>query len=171
ATRSASQSTPVATFCFATLHRSLDPLAVQRYIQTLSFLLFGDAQTSGHVDDFQNDEAGCEAVDQRGAHTPQLGEDRSVGAADFLAGEDPREQSTDDAADTMHPERVERIVIAQRTLQRGRCEEAYDAGNETDDDRGRGSDEARRRRDRDQSCDGAGGDTQETRFALDDPFG
>src|ERR1700690_2191941 len=143
----------------------------ERNVHAVPFLFLGDAQTNGHVDDFQNDKADHKAVNQRGPYAPQLGHYRSIGPADFLAGEDTREQGTDDAADTVHTERVERIVIAQRTFKRSGCEETNDTGNQANYDRGRGPDKARRRRDRDQSCDGARGYSQDTGLALDDPFG
>jgi len=37
----------------------------------------------------------------------------AISTADFLAGEDAGEQGADDAADTMHAERVERVVISK----------------------------------------------------------
>ena len=46
----------------------LDVLAVQRYVQSFPLVFFADAQADGHIDDFENEVADDEAVDQGGEH-------------------------------------------------------------------------------------------------------
>ena len=45
-----------------------DALPVQRNIKAFAFLLFRHAQADGHVDDFQDDEAHRESIDERHGH-------------------------------------------------------------------------------------------------------
>src|ERR1700704_4653066 len=87
-----------------------DVLAVQRYVEPFPLLFFADPQSNGHIDDFEDDVADDEAVDQGGEYTFQLRDDASGQATiERRAGEYAREQCADDATDAVHPERIERI--------------------------------------------------------------
>src|SRR6202142_2212621 len=118
----------------------LHSFPVKGDIQALALLFLGDAQADRHVDDFQDDEAHHEAVDQRGSNAPELSDYRSICAADFLAGEDARQQRADDAANAVHAESVERVVITERVFQGSGSEETQHAGSNTDDHRRCGTD-------------------------------
>src|SRR2546430_3425795 len=149
----------------------LDVLAVQRYVEPFALLFFADPQSNGHIDDFEDDVADDEAVDQGGEHAFQLGEDASgLATIERRAGKSTREQCADDATDAVHPERIERIVVTHSLLERSRGEEADDPGGHADDDRGCGHHEPRSRRDRHQAGDGTGGDDEHTSVALDGPL-
>src|SRR5438132_8538784 len=144
---------------------------MQRYVEPLPFLVLGDPQSNGHIDDFEDEVADNKAVDQGGEHAFELRDDTSgLSAIERRAGENTREQCTDDAADTVHAEGIERVVVTERLLQRGRGEEADDPGGDADEDRRRRHDEARCRRDGHQARDRTRGDAQHTRFPLDGPF-
>src|SRR2546422_749783 len=102
----------------------LDVLAVQGYVEPLPFLVLGDPQSNGHIDDFEDEVADNKAVDQGGEHAFQLRDDTSgLSTIKRRAGENTREQCTDDATDAVHAERIERIIVSERLLQRGRGEE------------------------------------------------
>src|SRR4029077_6903165 len=103
-------------------------LAVQRYVQPFPFLLLVDPQSNGHIDDLEDDVAHGETVDQGGEHAFQLGEDASgLAAIERGAREYAREQRANDSAYAVHAERVERIIVTQRPLQRSRGEKADDS--------------------------------------------
>ena len=57
-----------------------------------------------------------------------------AGAAEERRGEDAGADRADDAADAVHAEHVERVVIAQRVLDRRAGDEAHDAGHEAEHD-------------------------------------
>src|SRR6185312_10500529 len=107
--------------------RLFDALAVQAEVEALALLLLGDAKAHDHVDHLEQDEAANAADDQRRRHGAELHEEVAVGAADRLDVERTGEERPDDAADAVHAEGVERIVVAQRALDRRRGEEADDA--------------------------------------------
>src|SRR6185437_5602125 len=66
---------------------------------------------------------------------PQPGNAGMGGAGDHRGGgEHPRQQRAEDAADAVDAEHVERIVIAETLLERGRGEIAHRAGDGADDD-------------------------------------
>src|SRR6184192_4690780 len=56
----------------------LDVLAMQRYVEPFPLLFFGDPQSDGHIDDFEDEVADHEAVDQGGEHALQLRDDASA---------------------------------------------------------------------------------------------
>ena len=62
---------------------------------------------------------------------------RPFGPADRLDREYAGQDRPDDAADAVHAENVERIVVADGALDRGRGEEAADAGRSPDPERAR----------------------------------
>src|ERR1700722_4241251 len=138
--------------------RLLDALPMQGDVQALAFLFLADAQTNGHVDGFQDEKTGHEAIGHRDRDAFELNPQRTVHAADFLADKHPGQQRADDAADAVHAERVERVVILQRMFERSRGEKAYDPGDEADDHRRSRPYESGRRRDGNQSRHGARGD-------------
>jgi hypothetical protein len=94
----------------------LDFFPVQRNVQALAFLLFGDAQSNGHVDYLQKDEADDKAINHRGSDPPQLRDDGAVAPLISLLAKTPGQQRADDAADAVHAEGVQRIVITERTF-------------------------------------------------------
>src|SRR6266851_6299405 len=154
-----------------TLVTSSNLLAVQADVETLPLLVLGDAQADHHVDHFEDDQASHATDEQRGKYAVELGHEASVGAADFLDVEHAREECTDDAADTVHTERVQRVIVAEHPLHRCRREEAEYAGRNADDESARDADKTRGRSDRYQTRDCARGDAEHRRFALDQPLG
>src|ERR1700731_920089 len=149
----------------------LDVLAVQRYVQPLAFLFLVDAQANGHIDDLEDRVADDEAVNHGRHYGFRLREDASgLTAIERRAGKNTREQCTDNPADAVHAERIERIVVTKRLLKRCRGEEADDPSGHADDDCRRRHHEPGSRRDGHQSGDRAGGYAEHTRFALDGPF-
>src|ERR1700721_2113538 len=113
--------------------RLLDALPMQGDVQTLALLLLADAQPDGLFDDYQDHVTRDESVDDRRRHTLQLCEHRTVHSADFLAHEHAREQRADDAADAVHAESVQRIVVAQHLLERSCRNETQDSRGDPDD--------------------------------------
>ena len=68
-----------------------------------------------------------------------------------VGGEDAGEDRAQRSARAVHAEGIQRIVVAELALHRGHHEEAEDAGQETDQQRGKGLHETGGRRDGDQS--------------------
>ena len=87
-----------------------------------------------------------------------------------LDGEHAGEQGADDPADAMHAEHVERVVVAEHVLERGRRPEADDAGGEADHQGAARQHEAGGRGDRDQAGDGTRSDAEHAGLALGDPL-
>src|SRR6266851_4258536 len=104
----------------------LDAFPMQRNIQSFALLLLGDPQPDGLLDYLQNDETPRESINDGHGDAFQLSEHGGVQTADLLAGEYAGEQRADNAADTVHAEGVQGVVVAQRVLQGGCCNEAYD---------------------------------------------
>lgn len=75
-----------------------------------------------------------------------------------------------DAADAVHAERVQGVVILQPGLELRDSEEANDARDAPSDKRADRTHIASRRRDRHQARHDARADSQHTGFSLDDPF-
>src|SRR5258708_402444 len=98
---------------------------MQGNIQAFALLLLGDAEPNGHIDDLQNDETRRESINDGHGNAFQLNEHGAVQTADLLAGEYAGEQRADNAADSVHAERVQRVVVAQGVLEGGCCNEAY----------------------------------------------
>src|SRR6266496_2104688 len=165
---------PAYSGCYGarpSLVTSSNLLAVQADVETLPLLVLGDAQADHHVDHFEDDQASHATDEQRGKYAVELGHEAGVGAADFLDVEHAREECTDDAADTVHTERVQRVIVAEHPLHRCRREEAEYAGRDADDESARDADKARGRSDGDQTRDCARGDAEHRGFALDQPLG
>src|SRR3979490_1107481 len=113
-----------------------DVLAVQRYVEPFPLYFFADPHSNGHIDDFEDDVADDEAVDQGREHAFQLRDDASgLAAIERRAGKSTREQCADDATDAVHAERIERIVVTHSLLKRSRGQEADNPSRHADDDR------------------------------------
>src|SRR5258708_20376300 len=106
---------------------------MQGNIQAFALLLLGDTQPDGYVYCLQNDETRRESINDGHGDTFQLNEHGAVQTADLLAGEYAGEQRADTAADSVHAERVQRVIVAQRVLERGCCNEASDPRTPPDD--------------------------------------
>ena len=91
-------------------------------------------------------------------------------AAESRVVEHARQDGAEDAADAVHAEHVERVVVAERALQLRDREQADHAGQQADDDRAHRTDPAAGRGDRDETGDGAGSCTEHGRRAAEDPF-
>src|SRR6266568_8748766 len=109
----------------------LHPFAVETYIETFALLFFRDAQADDHVDYLEDDEAADAADYQRRTDGRKLDPDDCVNAADFLDVEESGEDRADDAADAVHAECIQRIVIAEGLLDGRRREEAGDPRRDT----------------------------------------
>src|SRR6202795_3755237 len=116
-------------------HFLFDVFAMQRHVETFTFLFFRDTQTHEHVDDLQQDEADHAALDQRGEHALGLQQDTAVRAADVLDREDAGQERAENTAYAVDAERVERIVVAELRLE-PRCRpEADHASQDADHER------------------------------------
>jgi len=80
-------------------------------------------------------------------HLHRIAFEQAGGAAVLVDREHAGEQRAGGAADSVHPERVERVVIAEHVLEAGAAPVADDAGRDADPERAHRTDEARRRRD------------------------
>src|ERR1022692_52842 len=126
----------------------LHPLAVKTYVETFAFLFFGDAQADHHVDDLEDDETTDPGDCQSRTDGAKLDHEVGVRAADVLDVEHAGQQGADNAADAVHAESVERIVVVEHFLDVGRREKAEHARCNADDKCTRDADKARRRCDR-----------------------
>src|SRR6266508_2287362 len=122
----------------------LDSFTMQREIEAFALRFFGDAQTDDEVDDLEDD-CGSDAAEHHGHYDaldldPDLARvavdeaDRRIAALDRHGGEHAGQQRTDGAADAMHAEGIQRVVIAELVLEPGRGEKAADAGGDADHD-------------------------------------
>src|SRR5258708_17027453 len=114
---------------------------MQHDIEALALLVRRDAQAVGQqADDLEDDEGDDGAVGDRDRHAIKLRADlpdiavdpahRRFGPGHDLRRERAGQNGAQRAADAMDAERIERIVVTQRVLERGAGEEADDAGNE-----------------------------------------
>src|SRR5580704_6827413 len=117
--------------------RLLNGLAVQREIETLLLDLGGHPQPDDHVDDLENDQRHDHVVDEDRADADRLVDDlhrialeQSGGAAVLADREHAGENRAGGAADPVHPEGVERVVVAERVLEAGAAPVADDAGRD-----------------------------------------
>ena len=81
-----------------------------------------------------------------------------------------REYSSERSADTVHPERIERIVVAEFALQRRARQEADDAGGDSDDQSRHRLDKTGGGRDSDQTRHGPRTRPQHAGLAPQTPF-
>ena len=142
-----------------------------RDVQPFALVFFRDTQADGQVADLvrdERDDAGPEDRDADGLGLdPQLGDvARVLGLARDPVGHDVRapeirryeyagQRRTQDAADRVHAEDVQRVVHADHLLQAVHTPQADDAGQKADDECARDADVARCRCDRHESRDRA----------------
>ena len=86
-------------------------------------------------------------------------------------GDDGGAERTDDAADAMDAEHVERVVILEHRLQRHDGPQADHAGNRAEDDRTHRSGKAGGRGDGDETGDGTRGSTEQRGMATGELLG
>src|SRR5262244_2155303 len=156
---------------------SVNGLAVQREIETLALHLIADAQSDEDVDDLEDDQRHDGVVDEDDDdaldlvdHLHRVAFDQAGGAAVLLDREHAGEQRADGAADGVHAEGVERIIVAQHALQAGAAPVAEDAGGDADAQRADRADEARRRGNGDKAGNGAGADAHDRGLAPHHPL-
>src|SRR5579872_1185320 len=102
--------------------RLRDAFAVERDVESLALFIGADAKTDRDVDELENDEAHDKAPHQGCDHSAQLQEYAAVRPADLLADQGSGEEGADDSAHAVHAEGVERIIVAERLLERRRGE-------------------------------------------------
>src|SRR5208337_111546 len=148
-------------------------------VEAGGFLLGGDAQSNGLIDDEEQDQRthdgnspgngdagrlveqlGPVAVDGAGGHV--FAEDRVDGAGGKEAGE----QRADGSTGAMHAKGVKGVVVAEAAFNRKDHERADHAGDEADEERGEGLDEAGSGGDGDQPGDAAGDGAQSGGLAV-----
>ena len=136
---------------------------MQPKIEAVPLDIFFDTQADDDVDKFQQYGTGDCAPDDRRDDAPGLCYDltgiafqQPLGAADRFRREHAGQQGADDAADAMHAEHVERVVVTAGLLEPGRAPVARDARNDPDGQRADRIDEAGCRRDGTEAGDGAG---------------
>src|SRR3989338_1049961 len=132
--------------------------AVGRDVQTFAFGFFRDAQTHDQVNNLVGDE-GHDAG-------PHDGDDDTFGLDQQLAGdgvvvaldaaeragrEHAGQQGTDDAADAVHTEHVQRVARAEHLLEARDAPQAQEDGHQTDDDGTHGAHRSASRGDGDQT--------------------
>src|SRR5262249_19183670 len=166
---------------------SVNDLAVQREIETLALHLIADAQPDEDVHDLEDDQRHDGVVDEDDDdaldlvdHLHRVAFDQAGRAAVLLdrehageqraAGDRAGEKRADGAADGVHAEGVERIIVAQHVLQAGAAPVAEDAGGDADAQRAERADEARRRGNRHEAGNGAGADADDGRLAPHHPL-
>src|ERR1700730_2140948 len=127
---------------------------MQREIETVAFDVLRHAQADKHLDHGEDDQAGDSIIDEDDGDPDALVEELtnvslqySRGSAVLLDREHPGQQRPDDAADRMHAEAIQRIVIAEHPLQPGASPVAEHAGGNSDGKGPDGSDETGSRSD------------------------
>src|ERR1700688_1853278 len=126
-------SAPTAT------RRLLNGLAVQRQIEPVAFDLFTDAQTDHQIDELQDDQRDDHVVAKDDADAdaliddlPPIAFERAGRAAIFADGEYAGEDAAGGAADAVHAEGIESVVIAEHVLEPGAAPVADDARRDAD---------------------------------------
>ena len=152
--------------------------AVLGVVEAFDLGFFRDAEAA--ADDFGDAEGdgGCGTAPEDGDDDgfgldPELGTDGAgfaALAAEGFRAEDAGEEGTDDAADTVDAEDVERVVVTEGVLEFGGAEVAEDAGGGSDGDGAHGSAGAAGGGDGDEAGDRSGGDADGGGFAADDPL-
>src|SRR6266851_4676655 len=103
---------------------SFEPFAVQAEVETFALRFFGDAQSDRCVNDLE-DNVAADAADKQGSqHTVDLDHQVGIDAADILDVEHAGKDRTDYAANAVHTERIQRVVVAEHLLYRRRRKEA-----------------------------------------------
>src|ERR1700676_2161106 len=151
--------------------------SMQREIEAVSLDVLRHAQADKHLDHGQDDQAGDGIIDEHDGDPDALVEEltnvalqNARGSAVLLDREHPGQQRPDDAADRMHAEAIQRIVIAEQPFQAGASPVAEHARGNSD---GKGTDrshETGSRRDRNKAGDRTRADADDGRLALQRPF-
>src|SRR5277367_5227542 len=112
---------------------------MQSEIEPFAFGLLRHAEADEHLDHEKNDQADDGIIDDDGRDADTLIEkltDVSLQNARrptvLLDCEHPGEQCSDDAANRMHAEAIQRVVVAEHALQAGASPVAEDAGGDSD---------------------------------------
>src|SRR2546423_3465938 len=119
----------------------MDRLSVQRDVEAAALGLVIDPQRNDRIDGLENHEGG-DAGPEKNGHDPvnliqqllAVALDEAGRLPDRGGGEDAGEERAGRAADAVHAEDVERIVIAAPELEFGAGPEAEGAGDQADDD-------------------------------------
>src|SRR6267378_8028004 len=100
--------------------------SVQREIETVALRVLRHAEADEHLDHEEDDQAGDGIIDKDDSDPDALIEEltnvslqNTRRSAVLLDGEHPGQQRPDDAANRMHAEAIQRIVIAEHALQTG----------------------------------------------------
>src|SRR5438093_4768828 len=122
---------------------------METYVETFAFFFLRHAQADDYIDHLEDDEAADTADNERRGHGAELHQHVRVGAAYILDVENAGQQGPDDAADAVDSEGIERVVVAESPLDRGRGEEAENTRRDADHQRTGRADKTGRRCDRD----------------------
>src|SRR5579872_942759 len=141
-----------------------------RDVEAFALVVNRDTQTEGEIDQFEDDVAHDETVDQGRTHPQELRRHGAARAADVLARKGASKQGADDATDTVDAKGIQRVIVSEYLFQRRRAEETNRARGETDDHCGIRPNESRRGSDSYQTGNGAGSDTKDTGLTFDSPF-
>src|SRR5258706_313218 len=102
----------------------LDRLAVEREIEALTLDLFRHPQADHNVKDLEDDQRHDRAINKHNGDADALIDElhgvafKHAGCATILFNrEHAREQCPHDATDPMHPEGIERIIVAEDMLE------------------------------------------------------
>src|SRR5260221_3526422 len=106
--------------------RLLECLTVEREIETLALDLLRHPQAYKDVDDLEDDQSHDDVVDEHGADADRLVDglhpialEQARGATVLTDRKHAGQQRAGGSADRMHPERVERVVVAEHVLEAG----------------------------------------------------
>src|ERR1700749_3099374 len=112
---------------------------MQREIESLPFRFVRHPQADEYLDHEQDNQADDRVINEDRGNADALIEEltdiafqNTRGPAILLDREYPGQQRTDDAADRMHAEAIQRIVIAEHVLQAGTSPVADDARGDSD---------------------------------------
>src|SRR6266404_7908181 len=113
--------------------------SVQREVETFALRVLRHAEADKHLDHEEDDQAGDRIIDEDDSDPDALIEELTNVAlqntrrsAVLLDCEYPGQQRPDDAANRMHAEAIQRIVIAEHALQAGASPVAEDARPNSD---------------------------------------
>src|SRR5882672_11148572 len=129
--------------------RLLYDFAVQCEVETVALRVLCHAQADKHLDHAEDDQAGDGIIDEDDGDPDALIEEltdislqNARRSAVLLDREHPGQQCSDDAANRVHAEAIQRIVIAEHVLQAGASPVTDDARGNSDCKGTDGSDEA-----------------------------
>ena len=110
-------------------------------VETFALYVRGDPQAERDVDDLEDDQRNDGVIDDHDAEALELVDhlhavafEQAGGAAVFADREHAGEDRAGGAADAVHAEAVERVVVAEGVLERGGAEVAADAAGDADHD-------------------------------------